>query len=275
MTTITIPNSVNTIGESAFFECTGLSSITIGNSISYIGNYAFAGLRRLTSIYIDDIEAWCNILFSNNLSNPLSSADSIYINGENITDIIIPNGVKSIGNYAFYGCDALTSVTIPNSLTNIGESAFAYCDGLTSISIPNSVVNIEDDAFKGCHYLENVTIGISVENIGMSAFENCNKLSTINSLNPTPPTLDVFCFSDGIKSKCDVFIPNGCLNKYMESDWKNFFSKIKETSSTKIDNILSDNAATTLGAFYDLLGNRRTFPVRGINITNGRKIIFK
>ena len=115
-----IPNSVTSIGNYAFRECTGLTSVTIPNSVTSIGIYAFLKCTGLTSVTIG-------------------------------------NSVTSIGEHAFYGCSGLTSVTIPNSVTSIGRYAFSACSGLTSVTIPNSVTSIGERAFCGCSGLTSVT----------------------------------------------------------------------------------------------------------------------
>ena len=133
ITSVTIPPSVTSIGDSAFEGCDGLTSVTIPSSVTNIGNRAFCGCQKLTSV-------------------------------------TIPSSVTSIGARAFYYCRGLTSVTIPEGVTSIGDSAFASCSGLTSVTIPSSVTNIGEWAFSYCYKLTSVTVPDSVPNIGDFCF---------------------------------------------------------------------------------------------------------
>ena len=140
---MTIGNSVTSIGEWAFYNCSGLTSVTIGNSVTSIGDYAFKDCGGLTSVTIG-------------------------------------NSVTSIGDYAFSGCSGLTSVTIPNSVTSIGGYAFSNCSRLTSVTIGNSVTGIGNYAFYVCSGLTSVTIRNSVTRIGQSAFSGCSGLTAVH-----------------------------------------------------------------------------------------------
>ena len=133
LTSVTIPNSVTSIGSEAFRGCTSLKSVTIGNDVTSIGSNAFYNCTKLTSVHITDLAAWCRISFANDgetyhwATNPLYLAGHLYLNGEEVKDLAIPDGVTSISSYAFSYCTGLTSVTIPNSVTSIGDSAFQGC----------------------------------------------------------------------------------------------------------------------------------------------------
>ena len=122
-----VTHSVTSIGDEAFSGCSGLIFVIIPNSVRSIGSSAFYDCSVLTSVHISGIAAWCNIVFVSASSNPLSYAHHLYMNGEEVKDLVIPNSVTSIRNYAFRNCSGLTSVTIGNGVTSIGNNAFYGC----------------------------------------------------------------------------------------------------------------------------------------------------
>ena len=183
LTSITIPNSVTSIDDYAFYGCSGLTSVTIPNSVTSIGNRAFSDCGGLTSVKISDLAAWCNINFVDISSNPLCYAHHLYLNGVEVKDLVIPNSVTSIGQYAFHACSGLTSVTIGNSVTSIDNGAFSDCSSLTSVTIGNSVTSIGSRVFQYCSSLTSVTIPNSVTSIGVQTFEDCSSLTSVSIPN--------------------------------------------------------------------------------------------
>ena len=182
-----IPNSVTSIGDYAFYNCSSLTSITIPNSVTSIGDHAFENCSSLTSVTIPNsvtsIGAWA------------------FLYCESLTSITIPNSVTSIGDYAFYDCSSLTypvynancfvymptsfegDYTIPYGIYQIVGGAFRGCSSLTSVTIGESVTSIGERAFVGCSSLTSVTIGESVTNIGAWAFHYCESLTSITIPN--------------------------------------------------------------------------------------------
>ena len=162
---MTIPDSVTSIGDSAFSGCTSLTSVTIPDSVTSIGDWAFSYCTSLTSVTLPD--------------SVTSIGYEAFFNCISLTSVTIPDGVTSIGEDAFRNCTSLTSVTIPDSVTRIGERAFYYCTSLTSVTIPDSVTSIGEFAFSGCTSLTSVTIPDSVTSIGGWAFYECTSLTSV------------------------------------------------------------------------------------------------
>ena len=206
LTDVTIPNTVTKIGDDAFRGCTGLIEVAIPNSVTKIEGGAFGNCSGLTAVYITDIAAWCKISFSDEYSNPLCLAKHLFMNGREIKDLIIPDGVTSIGGYTFFKCSGLTSVTIPNSVTSIGNSAFEGCSSLTEVIIPNSVTSIGNYAFAGCSSLTEVIIPNSVTYIGNSAFEGCSSLTEF--IIPNSVTYIGNSAFEGCSRLTSLIIPN-------------------------------------------------------------------
>lgn len=261
LTSIEIPDGVTEIGLTTFSNCTSLTSIVLPDSITKIGTGAFSYCTSLKSIYITDIEAWLNIKFDYMTASPLYNGADLYLNNEKVTDVVIPDSITSIGNYAFYNCKSLTSVIIPDSVTSIGEHAFIYCYDLTNITIPDSIATIGTHAFYSCRSLtnidipdsvtsidaltfsyceslENVKIGNSVTSIGENAFYNCKSLTSI-----TIPD-SVSDIDDSAFKRCDNLTT--VIYGGSEEDWNNISIGGSNTylidayNNSKCDHIFGD-----------------------------------
>ena len=199
------------IDNSAFYNCSGLTSLTIGNSVTSIGDNAFSGCSGLTSVTIPD--------------SVTSIGDNAFFGCSGLTSVTIPNSVTSIGYQTFHNCSGLTSVTIPDSVTSISYAAFSGCSGLTSVIIGNSVRNIGSSAFSGCSGLTSVTIPDSVTFMGDYAFDGCSGLKIIKISAINPPTLGSDAFAETPLEK--ITVPKSVINTYKTAEgWSTYADKI-------------------------------------------------
>ncbi len=186
---------VTAIRGKAFKDCTSLTSITIPKSIIWINASAFYNCSGMTAVYITDISAWCNIFFEDTYSNPLyNNVGNLYLNGELVTDLVIPKGVTALKSYAFIGCKSIKSVTIPDGVKTIDYQVFRYCSNLETITIPNSVTIVNGNSFDGCTSLKSITLPEGVTYIGGEAFNGCKNLASI-TLPSTLKSIDDYAFS--------------------------------------------------------------------------------
>lgn len=213
---------VTSIGWNAFHSCENLTSVTIPKSITSIAGEAFSECWYLKNIYITDIVAWCNISFENCSANPLYYAENLYLNNKLVTDLIIPEDITSIGNYAFYSFDSLTSITIPNCVTAIGDGVFEYCENLTSVIIPDSVTSIGESAFLFCNNLTGIWVdenNLNYSSDEMGVLFNKNKTELIQAPGKTsgtyviPDTVtDIGKVAFYSKDLNNITIPNNVTN---------------------------------------------------------------
>ena len=270
--------SVTSIGDYAFWDCSDLTSVTIPNSVTSIGDRAFWDCSGLKKVIVKDIAAWCGISFSD---NPLSHSHHLY-SDENteITELIIPNSVTSIGEYAFEYCYGLTSVTIGNCVTSIGDAAFCGCSGLTSVTIPNSVTSIGDYAFQNCSGLTSVAIGGGVKSIRSGAFANCEELTDVTCYAKIIPSTESNVFNDSYIEYATLHVPTGAINAYKATEpWKNFKKIVALTDQElSVDAITNDSNEAV--ARYTIGGQRANRQTKGLNIvrmSNGtsKKVVAK
>ena len=218
ITSVIIPNSVDTIGNYAFSDCSALSSLSMGSSVTSIGEGAFYNCSALSSLNIGpsvaSIGEWafygCSALESITVDN----ANKTYSSPNQCNAII-----EKETNTLIIGCN---NTVIPVTVTAIAPSAFAGCTGLTSIDIPESVTSIGYCAFEGCSGLKEVTMGSAVEYIGYNAFSYCSTLASVTCYALTPPQIDYYTFYD-VPSSMVVYVPVDAVQNYQSNYyWKRF-----------------------------------------------------
>ena len=275
-----IPNSVTSIGNSAFKNCSSLQSVTISDSVTSIGDWAFSDCSSLQSVTIPDsvtrIGNWvflnCSSLQSVIIPDSVTSIGDLVFNGcSSLYSVTIPDSVTSIGNRAFEGCSSLQSVTIPNSVTSIGNDAFAWCSSLYSVTIPESITNIKGNPFVKCparvinlskhftifegnlytsdrrkliSYLskgENFIIPDSVTSIGSCAFSFCSSLQSVTIPNSVTSIGDIAFY--GCLSLYSVTIPDSVtsIGNWVFSNCKSLQSVTIPDSVTSIGNRVFSN----------------------------------
>lgn len=205
--------TVTAIGHSAFRDCSELKSISIPASVKTIKEHAFAGCTGLDSVAISDLANWCSIDFESNAANPCYHAHHLFLNGQEIIELVVPDSATIVNSFAFTGCASLNSVSIPSTVTDIGLSAFTGCSSLSTITvasdnpsydsrdncnaiiwtasgtliagckntvIPSTVTAIGGWAFRDCTGLTGIHIPSEVTEIGMEAFYGCTSLLDVN-----------------------------------------------------------------------------------------------
>ena len=212
---ISLPNSVVKIGARAFYDCINMECLTLGGGVRECGSKAFDSCVNLISLHIASIEDWCNISFEDSSANPAAITQGLVVGGKNLTKLVIPDGVESINDYAFYNNTLLASVEIPASLRESGRQAFYGCDGINRVDICDigswiaiefeeevsnplsfaealyrngvkvenlEIVNVEkisSYAFINCTTIKSLVVDNSLKEIGVEAFRNCSALATV------------------------------------------------------------------------------------------------
>ena len=236
-TSVVFKDGTKGIAGGALVYPENLSSITIPASVTNIGSDAFDGDYYWScsfDVNIRDLSAWCRIEFENECSNPLWSNTSLYLNGQEVTDLEIPDDITEIKDYAFYDLDSLRSAKIPGSVKTVGNNAFFDCESLSNVSIengverigecafyetavkniilPDSVTEIGSGAFSYCP-LSSVIIGNGVETVHERAFSSCSGLRTIK-IGRNLKTVEANAFS-GLQNFPEIFFAGS------EAEWKN------------------------------------------------------
>lgn len=266
LTHVNMGNSVTSIGNGAFYDCKGIEEITIPNTVTQIGLAAFYGCDYLTKVNISSIEAWCGIQFEfyssgsyisidipTGASNPLFYAHHLYLNGQEVTDLVIPESVNSVNNYAFFNDSGLTSVTFSDSVTTIGDYAFFGCTGLTNVVLGDAITTLRGHAFEGCTGLTHVTLGNSITTLWKGTFNGCINLT---SLTISKSVIHIENMIENCPSLTSLSVENG--NPVYDS--RDNCNAIIETATNTLvvgcKSTIIPNSVTSIrgGAFYNCVG---------------------
>ena len=193
---LVIPHGVTHINDYAFANIKSLKSVSIPSTVKSIGTYAFLNSKNnsFESIYIQDLASWCEVQQGENAFPDHADA---YVDNALVVDLVIPQGVTRIGDYAFHHqlFKHLKSVDIPNSVETIGAHAFEGCLELTSLSLPNSIISVGSYAFNGCSGLKDIRLSQNLTTIEGYAFANCTRLISI-TIPKSVTTMEGFAFRD-------------------------------------------------------------------------------
>lgn len=213
---VTLPNSIESIGFCAFEDCNKLTTITIPQNVKDIYSNCFRGCASLETIFVDnENEAFTSedgVLFDKEKTRILT-----YPAGKT-GDYVIPNTVTNIDK-AFQTCSKLTGIVIPSSVTTITSKTFEYCSSLTNIALPQGVTAIESEAFYNCDGIQTLTLPNSLKSIGEKAFLWCSSLQTVINYSRQPPVTS----SNSFTTFCDMHVIAGCKSAYMtDANWQRF-----------------------------------------------------
>ena len=299
ITTLEIPTSVTSIGNNAFYGCSGLTTLNLPSNVTSIGDRAFGGCSNLTSVDLpssitkmgDFVFFYCEKLSNVNLPSDITTISTGAFGGcSSLQNINLPSGVTTIGDNAFYDCSNLTNVTLPSALASIGDYAFRGCSNLTNVILPSAFTAIGNVAFSGCSNLANVTLSSNITSIGTYAFQNCINLKNLTISKDVTSIKDIAfnnsyddlelesvyvawqnpieagSFFNRIKiSNCTLYVPQGTKEAYANADiWKDF-ENIIEYDATGIDKVTNRSDVKEISR-YSLTGQRVTSPTKGVNI---------
>ena len=245
---LVFPSTVDTIGYASFAFCEGIQNLVL-HDVNVVDTYAFFGSKALQNLFfkgqigmikgnvfdgciaisrvdVSDLASWCRSGFKTVNSNPLSIAKHLYVDGKEVTELVVPPGVEYINNNVFTGCEGLTRVEVGNDVDSIGEQAFFKCLSLTDVTVGDGVKSIGKQAFSTCSSLKHITLGRGLKTLGPKAFNASMVIADITCRALVPPVMDAkSCFSNTVYKKAMVTVPLLTLESYKNAEnWNQFVS---------------------------------------------------
>lgn len=214
LNSVTFEDGVESIGANVFDGCK-LQKVTFNGLVEDYGN---SPLKNVKEVHIADIATWCKQKFSSIEYSPLYYAEHLYVNGEEITELVIPESVNRIEDYSFYNRKNLQKLILSEGVKSIGKYAFYGCSNIEDLQISSSLKKIDDDAFNGCEKLSELDFPLSIDTIGIRAFQNCNNLTKIVVHWDNPFTISGSAFY-GVSSDCYLYVPILTAAKYLNAGW--------------------------------------------------------
>ena len=272
---IALPESLTSIGDLAFSGCSSLKSISLPTSLVRVNDNAFLNCRRLEAVHIDNLSAWCNIVFTSVNSNPLTHAHHLFIDGLPLNDITLPADIKDLKSYAFCGLVVDRLTINAGSLNSIGINAFyqseigrldimdvsswldvqlssgesnpidhtlqVYFDGLDTpgtIVLPKTMTRLRENAFSGCTWLSSITISSNIVEIGANAFADCANLTKVHI--------------EDVAAWCGIAFGNASANPLIATHHL-YFGDEPITELTLPETVSDVNAYAFVGIYLDKL----------------------
>ena len=266
------------IGDFAFYNCSRLTSLTLSSKITKIGTCAFyecSGLKEVKYCINEDLETY---LTKGHPYIGVNCGINYYLNDKEVTSIVIPSNVTSLGLCAFQNCIGLTNLTLSSNITEIGGSAFEGCSGLKEVKYcinedletyltkghPYIGVNCGINYYLNDKEVTSIVIPSNVTSLGDYAFERCTTLQSVLVSWPTPISAGK-AFNKADVSKCILYVPQGTESDYFLVDVWGDFGNIIEYNPTGIDKVTTSTEAKELSR-YSVNGQRLSAPAKGLNI---------
>ena len=214
-----------------YYDCGNLATVNFGNGLTKVNHSAFEGCTSISRFNIASIKGLCQIDFDMYTSNPLYFAQHLYLNDEEVTDLVIPKDVTSIGKYTFYNCKGLNSVAISKGVTSIGMGAFYRCSNIETVEIPSTV-----------------------ESIGNDAFYNCSAITSVQVNIRTPLTITSSSLGQYV-GNATLYVPFGTREAYLAADYWKEFKEIVEMPESPAIAFADANVKALCVANWDLNGD--------------------